>query len=136
MSGFAEGTPTVEITLDKPRTLGFTLGAMRRAKELGVLNADPSDEVGFMLAMPEYVWACLSEEGRAELSVAQIGELMNPLNIKAIGKAVGELFSASLPKENPPATKKPTGGSRKSTSTSSGRLASTTSVSATNHSGG
>ena len=55
MNGFSEGTPTVTITLDKPRTLGFTLGAMRRCKELGVLKLDVADETAFMLALPEYV---------------------------------------------------------------------------------
>lgn len=128
MSGFAEGTPTVEVTLDRPRTLGFTLGAMRRAKELGVLNVDAQDEVAMMLAMPEYVWACLSEDGRTELSVNAIAELMNPLNSTEIATQLRELFMASLPKPDPnvqpAAVKEPTAGSR--TSIDSGQLASTT----------
>lgn len=131
MSGFAEGTPTVEIQLGgKSYTLGFTLGSMRRAKELNVLTLDASDETALMLGMPAYVWACLSEETRRELSVEAIGELMNPSNMKAIALKVGELFKASVPKEDsdpnaePAAVKEPTAG--KSTLISSGQLASTT----------
>lgn len=115
----------------KPYTLGFTIGAMRRAQELGVLQVDVSDGTAFMLAMPGYVWACLPEEAREELSVKAIDELINPNNIKPISDAVGELFRLSMPKEESPGNglpaaameKRPTAGS---TSTSSGQLASTT----------
>lgn len=134
MSGFAEGTPTRTIDLNgKPHTLGWTLGAMRRARELGVLGVDAEDGIALMLALPEFVWACLLEEDREELSVAQIGELINPTNINVIGKEVGDLFRASVPKREPdpnaqPAAgkKKPTAGKKKSTSTSSGHSASST----------
>lgn len=135
MPGFAEGTPTVTVQLDKPRELGFTIGAMRRANELGVLSVDANDNTAMMLVMPEYIWVCLSDEGREELSVKQIAELLHPQNIKAAMVAIGELFKASLPKEEPgkngePAAveEKPTAGTRRSTSTSSGQLASTTSA--------
>lgn len=127
MAEFSEGTPTVTIDLDKPRTLAFTIGAMRRARQLGVLDKDATSEVEFMLALPEYVWACLPEVDRGELSVAQIGELIHPRNVAPIASKVGELLRASVPDPNvdPPAVEKPTGGP--STSTSSGQLASTTS---------
>jgi hypothetical protein len=129
---FAEGTPTAEIQLGgKSYTLGYTLGAMQRAKDLGVLKIDMEDDTAFMLALPAYVWSCLNEEGRNELSVEQLGELMNPLNARAVAEAMIALFTASLPKEdpqgnaNPPAVKKPTGGNR--TLKSSGQSAATTS---------
>lgn len=128
MGGFAEGTPTATIQLDKPRELGFTLGAMRRAKELGVLNVDADDATGMMLALPEYVWACLDEADRSELTVEGIGELMNPLNMQDIAVAVGGLFRASVPipdpNVQPAAAKKPTAGKR--TSRNSGQSAATT----------
>lgn len=133
--GFAEGTPTVTITLDKPRTLGFTLGAMRRCRELGVLKLDVQDETAFMLALPEYVWSCLPEQDRGELTVESIGEMINPLNMADIAEAVGELWASSVPKGNPEknappaAAKSPTAGKKKnSISTGSGQSASTISV--------
>lgn len=129
MSGFAEGTPTVTITLDKPRVLGFTLGTIRRAKELGVLNVNASDETALMLALPEYVWCCMDDQGRKDLSVAAIGELLHPFNVKEVAKQVGDLFKASVPKEDPDVKQEPaaetmpTAGN--STSINSGPLAST-----------
>jgi hypothetical protein len=128
MTGFAEGTPTATVELGgKSYTLGFTLGAMRRAKELGVLHNNAESSTDMMLALPEYVWSCLSEEGRTELSVAQISELMNPSNVEAIAEAVGELFKASTPKPDPNvqpvAVKEPTTGNP--SSKNSGQLVST-----------
>lgn len=128
MSGFAEGTPTETIELGgKSYTLGFTLGAMRRAKDLGVLHRNAENETDLMLALPEYVWSCLSEEGRAELSVAKISELMNPVNVAVIAEAVGQLFTASVPKPDPnaqpAAATEPTAGNLNSKN--SGQLAST-----------
>lgn len=130
---FAEGTPTVVVRLGgKDYTLGFTIGAMRRAKELGVSQVDVSDGSALMLAIPQYVWACMTSEARQSLSVEEIDELINPSNISGISEAIGELFKASLPEDTsgnaqPAATNgkmEPTAG--RSTSTSSGQLASTT----------
>lgn len=137
-NGFTEGTPTVTINLDKPRTLAFTLGAMRRAQELGVLSVDVTDGTALMLAMPQYVWACLSNADRKELSVDEIAELMNPNNVQSISAALGELFKVSLP-ENPEGNASPaaalttlrsqaeelTAGESNSSSIGSGPLAST-----------
>ena len=126
---FAEGTPTQLIEMGgNLYELGFTIGAMKRAQKLGVLNVDASDATAMMLALPQYIWACMNEEGRKELSVEAIEELLNPNNIKVIAEAIGELFKESLPKpdvkDEPGAVKPPTPGN--STSTSSGRLVSTT----------
>lgn len=131
MSGFAEGTPTATIELaGKSHTLGYTLGAMKRAQDLGVLKIDMDDDVAFLLALPEYVWSCLDEEGRKDLSVELIRELMNPLNSRSIAQGMIDLFKASVPKPDPNvqpvAVKKPTTG--KPTSKNSGQLASTTSA--------
>lgn len=100
---FAEGTPTVEVTLDKARTLGFTMGAMRRIKarlgtlampalEDGTINQDKAVEW-----IPVVVWACLDAEGRAQLTVEQVEDLIHPGNVKATSRAVVELFNASAP---------------------------------------
>lgn len=104
---FAEGTPTVTIELDKPRELGYTLGAMRRAQELGVLKLDMEDDVSFMLALPRYVWACMDSEGRKDLTIETIEEMMNPLNAKTIARKMIELFKASLPPEDPSGNAEP-----------------------------
>jgi hypothetical protein len=129
---FAEGTPTVDITLDgKDYTLGYTLGAIGRARELGVEKIDVTDSIAFMLALPSFVWVCLDESGREELSVKQIAELVNPLNVGTVAEKIGELWNASVPEPDPnvqpPAEMtKPTGGN--STSKISGQLAATISA--------
>ena len=125
---FAEGTPTASVTLDKPRELAFTIGAMRRAKELGVLAVNVEDPTALMLAMPEYVWACLSDKDRKELSVEAIAELISPHNIVGVTEAIGSLFKSSMPEDTsgnaqPAAVETPTAGN--STSISSGELAGT-----------
>lgn len=130
---FAEGTPTATVRLGgKSYELGFTLGAMKRAKELGVLTLDTSDQSAMMLALPEYVWSCLTEEDRKGLTVAQINELINPSNVAKVAEAIGELFKASTPAEDPSgnvvpaAATEPTAG--KQTSINSGQLESMTLV--------
>lgn len=140
MGAFTEATPTRIITLDgKPRELGFTMGAMRRAEELGVLQLEVTDPVVLMLKLPEYVWCCLPKAVRKELSVEDIAELLNPTNITEIAAAVDALFRLSVPdpevKTEPAAEKEPTAGNQ-STSTSSGRSASTISDYPTVSSGG
>lgn len=128
---FAEGTPTATVQLDKPRTLGFTLGAMRRCRDLGVLNIDVQNETAMMLALPEYVWSCMDDAGRKELPLEQVMELIHPGNVQVIAEAIGALFASSQPKTDPEknagpaAVTMPTAGS---TSMSSGQLESTISV--------
>lgn len=130
---FAEGTPTAQIELNgKSYTLGFTLGAMKRAKDLGVLTVNTQDDTDFMLALPGYVWACMDDEARKESTPESLAERMHPHNARAIAKAVTALFVDSLPREEPQknsapaAVKTPTAGHERSTSTNSGRLESTT----------
>ena len=121
-------TPTATIELgEKTYTLRFTIAAMQRAQDLGVLNVDTTNETAFLLALPAYVWACMDKTARKELDLEAVGELMNPRNMKEIAEAVGGLFKASLPEEStsgngePAAEKIPTAG--ESTSISSGELA-------------
>lgn len=99
MKDFAEGMPTVTVTLDKERELGFTLGALRRVKEkLGTLDVDLENPESNM-AFPTYIWACLPASGRAELSIEQIEDLIHPGNMVAIGDALARLFKASQPED-------------------------------------
>ncbi len=129
---FPEGTPTVTLTLaGSPRVLGFTIGAMRRAQELGVLTVDTEDEMALTLALPSYVWACMDDEDRAEFTDDQVADIINPSNIAEVRDAVGDLFNASRPDEPegnapPSGAKKPSGAKR--TSANSGRSASTISA--------
>lgn len=100
---FAEGIPTVEVKLDKPRALGFTLGSLRRVKDrLGTLDVKVEGPEG-LLALPTCVWASLDAEGRKELTVEQIEDMIYPGNMQEISTAVAQLFKQSTPdaKENP-----------------------------------
>lgn len=99
---FIEGIPTVVLQLDQPRTLGFTMGAMRRIKEeLGTLDLPmvdgriPLDRA--IEIMPVYIWACLDAKDRTEVSVEQLEDMMHPGNLPEITDAVTKLFKASSP---------------------------------------
>lgn len=97
MDGFGEGIPTVMVKLDRERPLAFTLGALRRVREkLGNLDID-LDRPESMVALPTYIWACLSAVGRKELSVEQVEDLIHPGNMGAISDALTKLFQASQP---------------------------------------
>lgn len=99
MSEFAEGMPTVTVTLDRERELGFTLGAMRRIRDrLGTVEFDPnSDDLERVL--PAYVWACLPSSGRAELSPERIEDLIHFGNMQQVVEALSRLLARSLPEE-------------------------------------
>lgn len=96
---FPEGTPTVEVVLDQPRTLGFTLGAMRRIKEtLGTLEIDTeAGDEGLVTTLPSYIWACMDAEGRAALSIEQVEDMIHPRNMGPISQALRDLFEQSAP---------------------------------------
>jgi hypothetical protein len=97
MAEFAEGMPTATVKLDKPREIGFTLGALRRVKEkLGRLDFDLAG-AGASMALPTYVWACLPASGRKELTIEQVEDLIHPGNMNEISDALGVLFKASTP---------------------------------------
>lgn len=95
---FAEGVPTVTVTLDQPRELGFTLGAMRRIREkLGSLELDLSDEQKQLQSIPTLVWACMDADARAVLSVEDVEEMIHPGNLGPISDAIHELLERSQP---------------------------------------
>ena len=93
---FAEGVPTVEVQLDKPRSLGFTLGSMRRSMEERRKRNVPEDAPE-ALTLALDVWACLDGESRAEISIEQIEEMVHVGNIKAVSASFAELFRLSNP---------------------------------------
>lgn len=127
MSGFVEGTPTVEITLGgKSYTLGWNWGAKRRLKEkLAERGRELSDAAAISENLPAVVWASMDKETRDSVSVEDIEELINPRNEVEVVEKIGSLFTQSEPdvKTNPAAVKEPTAG--KSTLTNSSQLAST-----------
>lgn len=97
---FPEGTPTAVVSLGgKDRTLGFTIGAMRRIKEAGgklqIDDGEDSDDV--IYAVPLWVWACMDKEDREELSVEDVEDRMHPGNMEEISAAVTRLFLSSRP---------------------------------------
>lgn len=111
---FLEGVPTVVLQLDKPRTLGFTMAAMRRIKEkAGTLElpVDANGRVPLEKAidlMPTYIWACLAPEDRAEVSLEQLEEMLHPGNLEAVTQAIVSLFQRSNPEAAAGATPGPT----------------------------
>lgn len=124
MSGFAEGTPTVQIQLGaRAFTLGWTWGAKRRLKEYLVAHgSDMKDENAISENLPAVVWAALDNDTRYSVTVEEIEELINPRNEVQVVEKIGTLFTQSEPdpdvKPNPAAVKEPTAG--KQTSTKSG----------------
>lgn len=100
---FLEGTPTAVLQLDKPRTLGFTMGAMRRIKErLGTLDMPIGTDGKIPLdkaldLMPTWIWACMDAPDREEVTVEQLEEMMHPGNLQAISESIVGLFRASNP---------------------------------------
>lgn len=94
---FATGTPTVEIELDKPRRLAFTLGAMQRIQErLGKTAFSPAaDDADHLQSLPVYVWACLPAQDRKEIDVEEVADLLHPGNMAAVSEAIAGLFLSS-----------------------------------------
>lgn len=133
MSGFAEGTPTVSITLGgKSYTLGWTWGAKRRVREhLTERHADPKD-VTAEENLATVLWASMEEEHRKALSVEGIEDMIHAGNELNISKKIEELCLRSEPEPDPnaqpAAVKKPTAGTERSASTSSAPLESTISA--------
>lgn len=107
---FIEGIPTVVVHLDKPRALGFTMGAMRRIKDaLGTLEVGSLKGPEAVFKVPACIWACLDDEGRAEISQPQLEEMIHPGNLGAITDAIVKLFEQSNPEAAAGATADPTG---------------------------
>jgi len=129
MSGFAEGTPTVEIRLGgQSYTLGWTWGAKRRLKEkLEEQGKSLKDEDAITENLPAVLWASMDEDTRAALSIPAVEELINPSNEVMVVEKIGSLFTKSEPdpevKPEPAAATMPTAGTN---SNASGRLLATT----------
>jgi hypothetical protein len=124
MSALPENVPTVTVELDRPRTLAFTLGAMRRIKEATGRSISEIQETDIQ---PEtfgsYIWALLVNEDRAGLTVEDIEEMVHAGNLRAVSAALQELVgglaegNASTETPNPPNRQ----ARRRSTGTRSGR---------------
>lgn len=130
---FIEGTPTVVVQLDKPRTLGFTNAVLERLQQLGAGEMDFKDAISNVRLIPMLIWSCLSFEEREELSVERVKDMVHPRNTQQLSEAIAELWSASFPEElvsegkvEPAAPKVKRAAGRRSTTTDSGRLLSTT----------
>lgn len=131
---FAEGTPTVNVTLGgKSYTLGWTWGSKRRLKEwLAAHGVDGTSPQAVGQNLPAMLWASMDEPDRSSVSVSDVEELLNPRNEGEIADAIASLFKASEPdpkpdpKTAPAAAKIPTAGN--STSMNLEHLESTISV--------
>lgn len=129
---FAEGTPTVMVTLGgKDYTLGWTWGSKRRLKEWTKANGvDAQSAQAMGESLPAMLWASMDKPDREALSVEDVQELINPRNEIAIAETIGEMFKVSEPepdiKADPVAATKPTTGN--STSMNLGHSESTISV--------
>jgi hypothetical protein len=96
---FIEGVPTVMIDLDKPRELGYTVAAIARIQAIVGAAADLTLQKTQVEMLPKLVWACLSAEGRRELSIEQIEDMIHLGNVGPIGAAIGVLHAASNPED-------------------------------------
>lgn len=91
-----ENVPTVVINLDRPRRIAFTLGAMRRVKQMtGHAVTDQQSELTDVIGT--YIWAMLIEEDRKDVTVEQIEDMIYPGNLDAVTAAFNEVVAASTP---------------------------------------
>jgi hypothetical protein len=130
---FAEGTPTVEITLGgKSYTLGWTWAAKRRVREYLTAKYPNPETADQQEQLATAFWAGLDKESRTGLSVEDVEEMIHSGNEAELVEKMGSLFTKSEPEPDPNVApvavmekeKTPTTG--RSTSTNSPQLASTT----------
>lgn len=129
MPGFAEGVPTVKVTLGgKPYELAWTWGSKRRLGD----KAQITDAKALSDNLGALVWATMDKESREALSVEDVEELLHPGNQVEVIDKIGSLFALSEPSEEPGknggpvAVKEPTTGNL--TSRTSGQSESTISA--------
>lgn len=133
MSQFPEGTPTVTVKLaGKSYELGWTMGAMKRAKKLGILGMDWEDKAEIAMALPSLVWSAMSKADREILAAEDVDEMVNRDNAEAVAVKIAELFTLSEPESTSgnaePAPPKEARAGTKSTSMDSGQSESTISA--------
>lgn len=100
--GFAEGQPTAEVFLDKPRTIGHSFGAVNRVRKLlGTTDLDVSKPGELTEKIPVWIWAFLPESDRKELSVERVADLIHRGNEEAVVSAFVSLVKESSPEADP-----------------------------------
>lgn len=96
-----ENVPTVLVTLDRPRRMALTLGAMRRVKEqtgLSVTDLDTMPEDERLARFHEFVWALLVNEDREGLTPADLEEMIHAGNLEHVAEAFVAVLYSSAPK--------------------------------------
>lgn len=97
-----EGTPTHTVDLGgRPRTLAFTMGALRRLRErLGDKVGDLAENPGLVMEyVDDYVWSMLADrEDRDEIAPEDVADLIPFGRIGAYASVVVELVAASVEK--------------------------------------
>lgn len=131
MSDIPKNVPRAIVDLDRPRTITFQLDALQRLqqvleKPLTQIKLDPAE---MMLEVDRWVWAGLIDADR-DVSIGQVRAMIHLGNLPTVLTAVTDVANSSFPKGAEGNVGK--GGrketqSKRSTSTDSGRSASTTS---------
>jgi hypothetical protein len=100
MHGFAEGQPTAVVMLDKERTIGHSFGAINRVREkLGGTDMDPTSDADITQKIPVWIWACLPEADRKELSPERVADLIHRGNQQSVIDAFVQLVKESAADE-------------------------------------
>jgi hypothetical protein len=95
-----ESVPQAEIMLDKPRTIAFTFGAMRRIKQHTGKALDDEREQGVSDVLGTWIWAMLSEDDRKELSLENVWDCLHPGNVEEISAAFNALVGGEPSSSN------------------------------------
>lgn len=124
--------PVAEIMLGgSPRKIAFTLGAMRRIKEVTGHGIDEETDQRTVDVLGAYIWAMLVKEDRKGLTVEDVEDMLHPGNLESITEVFNKLVTASTGD----AEGKANGAGSPSTLTNSGPLELETLVSQTVTSG-
>lgn len=94
---FPQNVPTVEVMLDKPRRIAFTLGAMRRIKQVTGHSVTEEKSAELTDVIGAYIWAMLVEEDRKDVTVEQVEDMIWPGNLDEITAAFNQVVGASTP---------------------------------------